>query len=50
MAESPRSSDLHGKAQAHIGALDRYDDRQRDQPGPVRHRHRFPLFRKRIHS
>ena len=30
---------LHGKAQADIGALDRHDDRKQDEPSLVGHRH-----------
>jgi len=42
-AHADRRADLDGKAQADKGALDRHNQRQCDEPGLVRHRHRlFP--------
>ncbi len=37
-------ADLHGQAQADIRALDGHDDRKRDKPRLVRHRHRRDPF------
>ena len=39
-AQADRIRDPHGEIQADIGSLDRHDQRKRDEPGLVRHRHK----------